>query len=153
MPLTDAEFEAILADDSKRIVGDIAWSPDPNRVGALRFEAPVRWDDERQLWLSGFYRPSNRKLTYSLRLGRTRIAGIDFGRNIGHTNRDRNRLLGSHLQWWSESAGRAEAYPVPPDIPDWSEPLAVWTRILARLGIVHEGELAEPLLEDDQDDS
>ena len=153
MALNQAEFEAILADDSKRIVGDVVWLPDPDKLGALRFEASVTWDDDRPLWISGFYRPSNRKLSYSLRLGRTRIAGIDFGRNIGHTNRDRNRLLGSHLQWRSESAGRAEAYPVPSDMPDWSEPLAVWRRILARLGIVHQGELAEPVLGDDRDDS
>ena len=153
MTLSDAEFEAILADDSKRIVGDVVWSPDPDRAGALRFEAPVIWNDTRSLWISGFYRPSHRKLTYSLRLDRTRIAGIDFGRNIGHTNRDRNKLIGSHLQWWSESARRAEAYPIPLDLPDWSLPLAVWERILARFGIVHEGELAEPVLRDQQDDS
>lgn len=152
MPLTQEEFDAIIADDSKQIVGDIEWSLDPDRADASRFEVPVLWDDDRPLWVSGFYRPSYRKLTYSLRLDQTRIAGIDFGRNVGHTNRNRNKLIGPHLQWWSESAGRAEAYPVPSDMPDWNLPLAVWGRILSRLGIVHEGELAEPALEGSQDD-
>ncbi len=42
MPLTNAEFEAILANPSKQIAGDLAWSEDEDHSPSVEFRAEVQ---------------------------------------------------------------------------------------------------------------
>jgi hypothetical protein len=42
MSLTQNEFEAILADDSKRIEGDISWTDDEDHSPSVEFRAEVQ---------------------------------------------------------------------------------------------------------------
>ena len=39
--LTDSEFQAIVVDESKEIVGDLVWTPDRDRKAAVGFRVPV----------------------------------------------------------------------------------------------------------------
>ena len=41
MALTDAEFTAILADESKRVRGDVAWKQDEDHSPAVEFRIDV----------------------------------------------------------------------------------------------------------------
>lgn len=144
MPLSQTEFEAILADDSKRIAGDIVWVSASGHLDAKRFKASVLSDAGGNLVVEGYFRPSKRKLGLSLIAGDHRIAGIDFGSNIRHRNLAGSRVEGPHLQLWSAAAGEAEARPLPRGVPDWNQPVAVWAWLCEALGIVHLGEMLSP---------
>lgn len=63
MGLTDSEFQAIVADESKEIVGDLFWKPDPDREDAAGFRTPVRSAPGYPLTLVGYYNPVARKLS------------------------------------------------------------------------------------------
>lgn len=144
MPLSQAEFEAIIADQSKRIIGDIAWIEAGGHSDAKRFRASVRSDTIRNLVVEGYFRPSKKKLGFALIAGDERIAGVDFGDNVRHRNLSGPQLAGAHLQLWSAAAGRAEAYPLPPNMPDWNQPVAVWAWLCDILGMVHTGRMLPP---------
>jgi hypothetical protein len=44
MSLTNAEFEAILANPSKRIAGDLVWAEDEDHSPSVEFRAEVQSD-------------------------------------------------------------------------------------------------------------
>lgn len=73
MPLTAAECQAILAADTKRIVGSIAWEGRPDaltrqfRVGGLRI-------GPRPLSIKGWYNAGSGKLSYSIRASTPSLA-------------------------------------------------------------------------------
>ena len=148
MALSQAEFDAILADDSKRIIGDLAWYRIPEQPDAARLDAEIVSQGSLPLQVAGWFRPTQRKLSYSLLLEDRRIAGIDFGRNLSHRNQDGTRLVGAHWQFWSAAHERAEAYPLPAGTPTWDRPLEVWAQFCSRLGIMHEGAMSPPPLEE-----
>ena len=144
MSLSQAEFEAILADESKRIVGDIAWVAVSGHFDAKWFNATVLSNANDNLVVEGYFRPSKRKLGISLIVLGQRVAGIDFGSNIRHRNVSGARFEGAHLQLWSAAAGAAEAHPLPRGAPGWNQPVEVWIWLCDLLGIVHVGEMLSP---------
>ena len=148
MALSQEEFDAIIADKSKRIVGDVAWSESLGHQGAVEFGAPVLNYLNRPLRVHGWFRQSERKLSFTLLYGSVRIAGIDFGRGLSHRNIDGTRIVGAHMQLWVAVAQRAEAIPLPPEMPEWNEPVQVWVRFCAELGILHLDDLISPAIEE-----
>ena len=144
MSLTQAEFDAILAEDSKRIVGDIVWLVVSGHSDAKWFKASVLSKTNDNLVVEGYFRPSKRKLGISLIVVGERVAGIDFGSNIRHRNVSGTRFEGAHLQLWSAAAGAAEAHPLPRGVPGWNQPVEVWEWLCDLLGIVHVGKMLWP---------
>ncbi len=141
MELSQEEFESIIADDSKRIVGDIAWRKDPDHRGAFAFAVPVDNAAGRLLRATGWVHLPGRRLSYSLILQATRIAGLDYGKTLRHRNLDGTRIVGDHTQHWLAEANRAEARPLPVGMPDWDDLVAAWRRFCAEVGIVHVGRM------------
>ena len=144
MPLSQAEFEAILADDSKRIVGDVLWVRVASRSLIFEVEAAVESDAGWPLRVSGWYRPDERKLTLTLRYGDLRIVGLDFGRNLSHTNVGGGQVRGNHLHLWSEEEATAPAYAADRITAEAHQPQLVWQQFCAELRIVHLGEMTLP---------
>ena len=57
-PVTQAEFEAILADQTKRIVGDVVWRrPDDGHRQALAFRIDVQNVGDFPLIVNAWYNP------------------------------------------------------------------------------------------------
>lgn len=144
MPLTDAEFAAILADDSKRVQGDITWKEDEDRSPALEFRVDVESTNGWPLLLKGRYNPAAGTLTYALILKTAgRIYGLDLGKD--HHNPTCEQVGEKHKHRWSERYRDKEAY-VPGDVnAPVSDPVAVWGEFCAEARIRHDGRMRRPL--------
>lgn len=152
MALSQTEFERLLADPAKRIVGDIVWVDDLSHPPARKFRVEVESDTGWPLFLQGWWNPASEKLCYTLFYrGAGRIVGLDLGYD-GHTNRDGQVLRDTHKHRWSEHAADKDAY-TPLDITaDWHEPVEVWRQFCAETSIVHAGEMPVPIVEGAQFD-
>ena len=142
--LTEPEFANILTDASKRIEGDIAWTPDDRHAGALEFRAIVLSDAGYPLFIAGWYRPQTASLTYTLvHDGARRIYAINFGHP--HTNPSSSERVGTkHKHYWTEEFQDRMAYN-PHDVTEpWHRPIAVWRQFCAESGIDHRGIMYSP---------
>ena len=144
MPLTDIEFAAILADESKRIRDNITWKEDEDHSPALEFRVDVESTNGWPLLLKGRYNPAAGTLTYALILKTTgRIYGLDLGKD--HHNPTCEQVGDMHKHRWSERYGDKEAY-VPDDVDSpVSDPVAVWREFCAEARIRHDGRMRRPL--------
>ena len=144
MALSQAEFERLLADPTKRIVGDIVRADDPHHPPARRFRVRVDSGEDWPITVRGWWNPYSKKLTYLLiHATAGRIVGLDLGYDE-HTNRDGAVLQGTHKHRWSEESRDANAYS-PLDITgEWHQPLDVWRQFCAETRILHRGAIAEP---------
>jgi hypothetical protein len=101
MPLTNAEFDTILADTSKKIRGDLAWAEDEDHSPAMEFRAEVTSNVGWPLFVRGSYNPLARTLTYVLILKTTgRIYGLDLGKD--HHNPTCQQVGEKHKHHWRE---------------------------------------------------
>lgn len=143
MPLTNAEFDAILADRSKRIVGDLTWSEDEDHSPSVEFRAEVSSGPGWPLFVRGSYNPLAGALTYVVILKTTgRICGLDLGKD--HHNPTCENVGDKHKHQWREQFKDKQAY-VPGDITaPASDPVAVWRQFCAQCNIEHQGTLAPP---------
>ena len=66
MPLTDAEFGAILEDETKRVRGDVTWREDEDHSPAREFRVEVESASGWPLFVKGRYNPAAGTLTYAL---------------------------------------------------------------------------------------
>ena len=144
MPLTDAEFAALLADESKRVQGDITWKEDEDRSPAMEFRVEIESSNGWPLLLKGRYNSAAGTLTYALILKTTgRIYGLDLGKD--HHNPTCEQVGEKHKHRWSERYGDKEAY-VPDDVnAPVSDPVAVWREFCAEARIRHDGTMRRPL--------
>lgn len=143
MPLTQAEFEVLIADTSKMIVGNIDWSEDEDHSPAVEFRADVRSTAGYPLFVRGSYNSLSKSLSFAL-VHRTtgRIYGLDLGKD--HHNPDCHFVGEKHKHRWNEPIRDKEAY-VPPDITaPVTDPVAVWSQFCAEAAIVHSGSLSQP---------
>lgn len=143
MPLTQAEFETLIADASKSIIGDIAWSEDEDHSPAVEFRAEVTSASGYPLFVRGSYNSLSNSLSFALVHRATgRIYGLDLGKD--HHNPDCNFVGDKHKHRWNEPIRDKEAY-VPRDITaPPSDPVAVWRQFCSEAAITHTGSLAEP---------
>ena len=142
MPLSADEYRAIIADDTKRIVGDIAWEGRP--AAAHRgFVVEVNSESGHSLSIKGWYNAGSNKLSYALiHRGAGRIHGLDLGAE--HTNPDGEPVGEKHKNYWRPPYRDKWAY-VPDDITEpWHRPVAVWAQFCAEIHLRHEGNLSEP---------
>lgn len=143
MALTDAELEAILADQSKRIDGDILWQEDEDHSPSVEFRAEVMSDSGWPLFVRGSYNPLAQALSYMLVLKTTgRIYGLDLGKD--HHNPECNRVGEKHKHRWTEQARDKQAY-VPNDITKKAaDPVAVWQEFCAEAKLTHADKMVPP---------
>jgi hypothetical protein len=145
MALTRTEFETLLNDGTKRIVGDIAWQGDEDHSPCLEFRAEVRSDRGWPLFVRGSFNPLIPALSYVLILKTEgRIYGLDLGKD--HHNPQCDQVGERHKHRWTERFRDKEAY-VPSDITaSPAQPVEVWKQFCAEARINHEGRMMAPPL-------
>ena len=143
MSLTNAEFDSIIQDQSKRIEGNITWVEDEDHSPAWIFRADVESAVGWPLFVQGRYNSLANTLTYVLILKTTgRIYGLDLGKD--HHNPQCDQTGDKHKHTWSERYRDKEAY-VPGDITaPASKPVEVWKQFCREAGIEHSGLLRQP---------
>lgn len=141
--LTQNEFDAILADASKVIEGNIEWSDDEDHSPSVEFKVQVVNATGYPLFVKGSYNRIARTLSYTvIHQAVGRIYGLDMGK--GHRNPNRTVVGRVHKHRWSEQFRDADAYE-PPDITaPVEDPTAVWGQFCAEANIRHNGALAGP---------
>lgn len=141
--LPDAEFQALLDDDSKTIEGDIDWSSDEDHSPAVEFFVTVSSAGEYPLVIRGSYNHQIQALTFAMiHRGIGRIYALDLGKD--HRNPNGIRVGPKHKHSWIERFRDREAY-VPNDITaPATDPLKVWEQFCAEAKITHTGTMHAP---------
>ncbi len=138
--MTNTEFEAMLADASKRIEGDIIWTEDEDHSPALEFRAVVQSDAGYPLVVRGWLNRLTGKLSFTL-LHRSegRVLALDLGSD--HHNPSCEMVGEKHKHRWSETLKDRDAY-VPADVTSGvDDPVETWRQFCAEANIVHSGAL------------
>lgn len=143
MALTEAEFNALLNDSSKRITTDISWSEDEDHSPAVEFRVKVESDPGYPLFVKGSFNAMAKTLSYTIVHKQTgRVYALDMGKD--HKNPDGELVGEKHKHRWSEKYRDKYAY-VPPDITaPGSDPIAVWEQFCKEALIEHRGTMNPP---------
>lgn len=143
MPITQAEFDVLIADSSKRIEGDIRWGEDEDHSPAVCFRAEVLSGSGYPLFIAGRYSKLAETLSFSLiHRGTGRIYGLDLGAD--HHNPTCEHVGEKHKHRWTDAYRDKMAY-VPADITEPPEKVVeVWRQFCAEANIMHHGTLAAP---------
>lgn len=141
--LTAEEFDEFLADDGKRIVGDIAWERAPGRHPAMEFRKEIVATSGYAAQVHGWCNSSSGKLSYTIFHTRDgRIYGLDLGAE--HLNPTGERVGDKHKHAWTPEAKDRTAY-VPDDITaPWDRPVEAWHQFCAEARILHDGTMSPP---------
>lgn len=143
MALAQAEFEAILDNNSKRIAGDIEWTEDEDHSASVEFRVELETDAGWPLFVIGSYNRLIHALTFAV-ISRVdgRIYALDMGKD--HRNADTGNLVGPvHKHRWTEEFRDKIAY-VPPDITEPpTRPTEVWNQFCEEAKILHDGVLRQ----------
>lgn len=142
--MEQAEFEALLADSSKVVSGDIEWSNDEDHSPWVEFRVAVASEPGYPLFVKGSYNALARALTFALiHRGNGRIYALDMGK--AHKNRDGTRVGEKHKHTWNAGPLRDTHAYVPQDITESVDnPVAVWRQFCLEAKIKHEGTLTKP---------
>src|SRR4051812_26304186 len=98
--MNEAEFEAIIANESKLIDGDIHWEEDEDHSPAVEFRAEIDSDAGYPLFISGSYNPLAHALSYTLiDRGSGRIYALDLGKD--HHNPSCQFVGEKHKHRWN----------------------------------------------------
>jgi hypothetical protein len=140
--LTNAEFESILDDATKRIEGDIVWQHDEDHSPCVEFRAEILSSGGWPLFVRGSYNPMIPALSYVLILKTTgRVYALDLGKD--HHNPQCDYVGEKHKHRWSEQFRDKEAY-VPEDITaNVTDPVTIWKQFCAEAKITHRGVLRQ----------
>lgn len=143
MTLTNAEFEAIVTDPSKRIDGDIAWQEDEDHSPSVEFRVEVNSDAGWPLFIRGSYNPLIPALSYTMILQTVgRVYALDMGKD--HHNPTCNQVGEKHKHKWTEQFRDKEAY-VPEDVTaPASNPVEVWEQFCKEASLKHNGVMKAP---------
>jgi hypothetical protein len=146
--ITQQEFEAILKDNSKRVSGNIEWREDADHSPAWEFRVELESDSGWPIVVVGRFNPYAGTLSYALiHRSAGRIYALDLGAD--HHNPTCQRVGEKHKHRWTEDFRDKEAY-VPPDITaPWDDPVAVWRQFCAEAGIVHNGQMRLPQIQEE----
>jgi hypothetical protein len=143
VPITQTEFETILADETKCVVGDLFWRGDDDHSPAVEFGAEVLSDAGYPLFVKGWFNRPAGKLSYTVIHRATgRIYALDLGAD--HHNPNCERVGEKHKHSWTDQHADKLAY-VPVDVtagPD--APAAAWRQFCAEANIRHDGILHPP---------
>jgi hypothetical protein len=143
VPLSDAEFDAILRDCTKLIEGDIVWQEDEDHSPSLEFKVEIATAGGWPIFMKGTYNPLVPAISYALiSKASGRIYALDLGK--GHKNPDGGRVGDTHKHRWSEEFKDKKAYE-PGDItatPD--NPIQAWQEFCQEATIQHNGRMHPP---------
>lgn len=141
--VNQADFEALLADQTKVIVGDIRWADDEDHSPSVEFRAEVDSETGHPIFIRGSYNALAQTLTYALiHRGSGRIYALDLGKD--HHNPDCQNVGERHKHRWREPVRDKEAY-VPFDLnAPVDNPLQVWEQFCGEANIHHHGEMHRP---------
>lgn len=144
------EFEKLLSDTTKEIVGDIRWTPIDGREPAQGFTVAVRSEAGWPLEIVGWWNPGRGKLSYALihEEGK-RIVGVCLGAGVVHHRPTCRRTRagkrhcdcprGTHMHRWTEQFGD-QWIDAPHSITaDAEDPSAVWQQFCAEINLAHRG--------------
>ena len=148
MPISQQEFEAILADDTKEIAQDLSWGDNEDDSPSREFRATVASGTGYPLFVVGRYNPLAGTLSYALiHSGAGRIYALDLGAD--HHNPDCNRIGEKHKHRWTEEFRDKQAY-VPEDITEpWDRPIEVWKQFCTEAKIHHTGRMEPPAVQEE----
>lgn len=144
MPLTQLEFDALLADVTKRIDKDIDWSEDEDHSPSVEFRAEVTSDVGYPLFVKGSYNALAKALSFAL-IHRAvgRIYALDLGKD--HHNPSCQTVGELHKHRYTEQYRDKNAY-VPSDITaPVDDPVSVWKQFCTEANIIHTGIMHVPL--------
>ncbi len=141
--LTHQEFEALLADGSKRVEGNLDWAEDEDHSPSVEFRAEVKSDAGYPLFVRASYNALARTASFALiHRGVGRIYALDLGKD--HHNPSCQNVGEKHKHRYTEQCRDKEAY-VPSDITAAvDDPVAVWKQFCAEALIAHNGTLYPP---------
>ena len=141
--MNQADFEALLADQTKVIVGDIRWADDEDHSPSVEFRAEVDSETGHPIFIRGSYNALAQTLTYALiHRGSGRIYALDLGKD--HHNPDCQSVGERHKHRWREPVKDKEAY-VPGDLDaPVNNPTRVWEQFCAEARIHHRGVMHPP---------
>ncbi|MBK5940046.1 DUF6978 family protein [Halochromatium roseum] len=141
--LNSAEFDSILNDQTKQILGDIRWTTDEDHSHCVEFRMEVSSAGGWPLFIKGTYNPLIPALSYSLILKSDgRIYGLDLGKD--HHNPQCSQVGECHKHRWTEACRDKDAY-IPEDITATAEdPVTVWNQFCAEAAIAHNGRMFPP---------
>ncbi len=103
MIFTENEYEAIMSDQSKKIIENIIWNGQSQSSLRVTFRAQVLSHSEYPIVIDGRYNRLKKTLTYSIIHQQIpkRIFGLDMGQN--HRNPD-GQLVGiNHIHYWTNN--------------------------------------------------
>lgn len=141
MNLSQEEFELLIMDDSKEIIGDITWEEDQNHAGSLIFGNEIISRINYPIYIKGSFNFKRGTLSFAViyrNLGR--IYGLDMGQS--HRNRATGKKSGRvHKHRWTELYKDQETY-VPLDITKpFADVIGVWREFCSESKIIHEGKM------------
>lgn len=138
--MNQADFEALIQDDSKRVEGDISWLEDEDHSPALEFRAEVLSEAGYPLFVKGSRNVLAGTLSYALiHKGSGRIYALDMGKD--HHNPACNYVGEKHKHRWDEPLRDKNAY-TPDDITaDINDPVTAWEQFCVEAGITHNGNM------------
>lgn len=145
MPLTDAEFEAIL-DGPKLIYGDIHWEVKDASGIRVSFEAGVEYQGSSRLYVAANHNQRTPTLSYALILeGEGRIYGLDIS-SRGHRNSKSkgDRAGPKHKHRWDGHKQDVFAYETEDITAPASDPEAAWKQLCREARITHNGRMHPP---------
>ena len=141
--MIQTEFEALLSDTTKRILGDITWNNDEDHSPAVEFRVEVESDPGYPIFVKGSYNAVIGTLSYALiHRGSGRVYALDLGKD--HHNPDCNYVGEKHKHRWNEPVRDREAY-VPNDITaPVTDAISVWRQFCVEASILHQGTMHTP---------
>lgn len=143
MALTQSEFEALIADGTKTVVGDIEWSEDEDHSPSVEFRAEVGSTAGYPLFVKGTYNPAAKALSLVLiHRPAGRIYGLCLGKD--HHNPTCQNVGEKHKHRWTEEFRDKQAY-VPDEITAAATAVVqAWTEFCAESRITHSGTMRPP---------
>ena len=141
--MNQTDFEALLNDTTKRVVGDISWTEDEDHSPTVEFRVEVESDPGYPIFIRGSYNSLAGALSYTVvHRGSGRIYALDLGKD--HHNPSCTNVGEKHKHRWNAPVRDKDAY-VPSDITaPLTEPVAVWLQFCAEANIQHRGVLHRP---------
>jgi hypothetical protein len=130
--VTQGEFNALIADSTKRIEGGIAWTQDKNGV-VFEFRIRVLSDPGDQLSVKGSHNRKLGKTSYTL-YTTDRIFSVDFDRRHGDAGN-------FHIHVWDAAKQKCVAAKVDDSAEIGKDPLRLWKWFCDKTQIVHNGAL------------
>jgi len=142
--MTQAEFEAIQADPTKIIDGDINWTEDEDHSLSVEFRCDISSQPNYPLFIQGSYNHAIGKLRYSvIHRGAGRIYGLCMGSD--HHNPTCQMVGGDrHLHVWNDVSRDKDAIIPAHILADVHNPRAVWEQFCAGWNVLHRGAMQAP---------